>query len=64
MISNKNSIGICKKKRNYYQTRNILGIIDVKDQIWYTNVKYVWLSLNISWALVFYRYTCMYSFIS
>ena len=28
-------------------------IIDVKEHLWLMNVKYLWLSLNISWALVF-----------
>ena len=33
--------------------RNISEIIDVKEKIWLTNIKYLWLSLNTSWPLVF-----------
>ena len=33
--------------------RNIEKMIDVKDQIWLTNVKFLWLSLNTSKPLVF-----------
>ena len=27
--------------------------MDGKEEIWLTNVKYLWVSLNTSWALVF-----------
>ena len=34
------------------QTKSTWGIIDVKEQIWPTNLKYLWLSLNISWPFL------------
>ena len=35
--------------------RNISDVIDVNEQIWLTNVKYLKLSLNTSWG---YRQVC------
>ena len=52
MNYSKNTIGICKNKY-YWHTRYTLGITDVEEKIWLTNTKYLWLSLNTSWALVF-----------
>ena len=39
--------------------RNNEGIIDVKEQVWPTNVKYLWLSLNSSWGLLFCIDACV-----
>ena len=34
----------------------------MKEQIWLTILKYLWLSPNISWALIFCIHTCVYNF--
>ena len=45
MNYSKNFKGICKKKYKYdCQTWNTKGTINVKEQIWLTNVKYLRLS--------------------
>ena len=42
---------------------NICGIRDVKEQIWFTNVKYLWLSLtHIRDIIILYGYTRVYNF--
>ena len=48
----KNFIQICKKI-NDCQKGNTQGIIDVKEQKWLTNVKYLRLLFNTSWVFVF-----------
>ena len=43
MDCSENFISICKKKYNW-QTWDTKGIIDVKEEIWFTNIKYLRLS--------------------
>ena len=41
--------------------RNIEENIDMKENVWLTNVKYLWLSLNTLWALAFCIDTHVYT---
>ena len=46
------------QKGNMTSRQDTEGIIDMKEHIWNTNIKYLRLSLNTSWALVF----CVHTF--